>query len=127
MLRDYSTRQVPILMETRHLHVIRAYVYLKKKVYPTLGGTLLHRSTRVCLPEKEGISNPQENIEKITTGVCLPEKEGISNLSVLFAPEHHGVCLPEKEGISNQAAEDYYAFVAYVYLKKKVYPTWRSS
>lgn len=32
----------------------------------------------VCLPEKEGISNTKENIEKITTGVCLPEKRGIS-------------------------------------------------
>ena len=81
----------------------------------------------VCLPEKEGISNSYCCLTFSVPGVCLPEKEGISNLSVLFAPEHHGVCLPEKEGISNQAAEDYYAFVAYVYLKKKVYPTWRSS
>ena len=34
-----------------------------------------------------------------------------------------GVCLPEKEGISNACSSLPLMFMAYVYLKKKVYPT----
>ena len=77
-----------------------AYVYLKKKVYPTN----MFRSVSL-------------------QGVCLPEKEGISNLlTVIYRPRTAYVYLKKKVYPTTHVSHARHQ-QAYVYLKKKVYPT----